>query len=313
MKIWCVASPPIGRLDAKIFSPLASIRLRCLEIIPELIKLGSKVTLVTTDQLEDRLENGDHRGCDVCIVYKILTDISEELDVIKSAGARVIVDITEHLEENRRSSAFVLAIFAHADLVTVSAPGLGTLLGSMTSSPVRLIFDSIEGPGALEPRAIPTDTLNLLWFGRSGNLNPLYDFVTRYEPGLEMIRLKLRIVTDVDGVAIDRLKGKIQTETLDWSPHVLRDQFAWSHAAIFPTSGAKIEIAKSTNRVQQTLWECRLPICEIKNGYGKMLEFGLFGDRLEAILASVVTKWSSLSRLVEAGRLEVEQNLARLH
>ena len=308
MNIWCVAAPPFGRLDGEMFSPLASIRLRCLEIIPELVKLGNQVTLVPTDQLSDRLANGDHRACDLCIVHKTLVDISQELRIIKDAGARIIVDVTEHPRENRRSARFALAILPFADLVSVSSSRLKTVLESLTSAPIRVIFDCIEGPSGTESAPKPTDSLNLLWFGRSVNLEPLYQFIHRYDPGQQTARPILRVVTDVDGVARDRLDGTIETEPLEWSPRTLRDQLAWSHAVIFPSNGAEIERAKSTNRVQQTLWARRLPVGEFTEGYGGFLKFGLFGAPLETRLTTIVDDWDALGGRVNAGWREVRRN-----
>ena len=305
MNIWCIASPPFGKLNGGLFSPLASIRLRCLEVAPELVRLGHEVTLVPANNLADKIALNEHENPDVVIVYKVLEDICDQLAQIRAAGKRIIVDITEHVLANTRSGDNSKKIVEYGDVVTVSSLKLRDLLGSITKQPVHFIEDCVEGPMATVPAKKPSDMLNLLWFGRSVNLDPLYEFLSDPKSSIALPPTKLRIVTDSDGVDVRRLGKNLDVELLEWSPAALRDQLAWSHAAVFPSAPSELYQSKSSNRLQQTLWQRRLPIGVSKDGYSDFLEFGLFGDRLEDILLKVIPEWDVLMTRVDAGWQEV--------
>lgn len=291
-----------------MFSPLASVRLRCLEIIPPLAQLGHQISLVPTDQLSERLAKGDHQDVDICIVYKTLVDCAEQLTVLKNVGTRIIVDVTEHLGENRVSGAFTRSLLPLADRVTVSSEGLAGLLRPIVECPVSLIEDCVEGPKLSQKADRPTNDLKLLWFGRSGNLGPLNDFLERWLPNHETIPVIFRVVTDLQNLDGGAKRAGIQY--LDWSPALMREQFSWCHAAIFPASSVEIDRVKSTNRIQQALWSRRLPVGEHRDGVGDLARFGLFGESIEAVLPRIAAEWDDLEARVEAGWQEMEHRFA---
>lgn len=308
MRIWCVLSPPLGKLDGKLFSPLASIRLRCLEIAPALAATGHSIKLVLATELKEQMNVPTSDACDLLIIYKVLSDISEEVRQIRECNVPVILDVTEHIFDNEISGPFYVKMLPHADLVTVSSRKLKDLVSALVKKPVAFIPDSVEGPGSKLRPEKPTGALNLLWFGRSSSATPLYQFLARWERVSGHPRIKLHIVSDIQNLTMPEAQSGVEIRLFEWSPSTVDTCLSWSHAVLFPSGDEEVTQLKSANRVQQTLWNSRLPVGDMIESYQDFAGFALFGQPISQNLHRLWSDWDEIYQRVSGGYTMVENN-----
>ncbi len=181
---WLCAVPARSLLDLEQ-SNLASVRLRTTVGIRAALSLGDKSVLS---------DGRETRPSQVVVVSKLdyVTDPTrperwlKRLHHLKTGGARVIVDYTDHhMATESPAAGFYREAIALSDTVVASSNRLCEHIAVHTGREAVMIDDPIEV--ALQmPAARNNQTRTALWFGHATNLPYLFDFlVNRYESHAE--------------------------------------------------------------------------------------------------------------------------------
>ena len=171
MRVFLLAPHPLGKLDGRIFSSLASVRLRCLEIAPHLAKLGHNLKLVIDRDVPAMVRDGSFFEADTYINFKTTFNLGPYLGNAANLGKAVIVDICDNVFTGP-DAAVHESLLTFATLATAPTQELAALI-TARQTPTLVIPDCLEGMGTEEPAGFPDGPVRLLWFGRRSNAAPL--------------------------------------------------------------------------------------------------------------------------------------------
>jgi glycosyltransferase involved in cell wall biosynthesis len=259
MFICQIADSPFGKLDGKLFSPIASVRLRALQIAPELARLNCRVNVVPVETVNDRIREGHFFDADIFVLQKMLHDVSPLLDQIMAANKPIVVDVCDDIASAPHLRDFYPNLLKRADIVTASSETLATRLKEFTGAEIIAIPDSVELQKG-HPRAPQGNRLELIWFGRSSNIHPLVEALPGLQELAQETKVSLTIVSDLPDSLLAYIRqqaGKIRVNTEEWSPTTLGTALERADIAILPLSSSASDKAKSSNRLQEALWAGR--------------------------------------------------------
>lgn len=282
-----MAHKPFGKYRGKLFSPLASVRLRALEISPFLAKLGNRVRIVPFEDAAEAKRDGRLLEADVYVIHKALYDMSALLEELRGAGKHVVVDVCDDVLALPHLRSFYPDMLRYADVVTTSSEGLATILRPAIDVPVHFVSDCVELARGAPATGTSSAEVRLLWFGNSANLQPMADQL----PGLADLARRtpcaLEVMCDVTP-EVSTVFGKhwepLAITLTPWSPDGLEAALARCDFVLLPSSNAPGMSSKSANRLQETLWSGRLPIAHPVGSYAPFAEAAILaGDLSTAI------------------------------
>ncbi|MGQ9369810.1 methyltransferase domain-containing protein [Azospirillum sp. ST 5-10] len=308
MIIHHLAPGPFAKYRGKIFSPLASVRLRGLAVAPHLARLGHKVKVVPTDGIVEAMRRDDFLDADLYLVHKTLYDLSSVLDVLRDAGKRVVVDVCDNIAAAPHLMAHYPSMLERADAVTVSSEALAELVGEVATVPVVQVPDCVElarGEPAFPASASP---VRLLWFGRSGNAAPLLSLMSDLTALARETPCRLEVVCDAtDGFAsaLERAKGSLAVDLTPWSPEALEGALLRCHAVLLPSSDEPAMATKSANRLQEALWAGRIPVAHPTRSHQAFRDSAVVTSDLVDGLRWVLAHGDAVLERIAAGQAAV--------
>ncbi|HEY0835140.1 MAG TPA: hypothetical protein VGE72_14645, partial [Azospirillum sp.] len=298
MIIHHLAHKPFAKYRGKLFSPLASLRLRALEPAPFLARLGHKVKIVPIEDIPDAVRRGTFFDADLYVVHKTFLDLGPVLDDLRARGKRVVVDVCDHVFALPQLSGHYPAMLRRADLVTASSEALAELVRDTAGVPTAYVPDCVELPRG-EPvlPADPPETLRLLWFGRSDNAGPLLAALPALAAFAGERPCHLEVVCDPTPAltaALAQPDGPLRTELTPWSPEAVEAGLAACHAVLLPSSDEPSVAVKSANRLQEALWAGRMPVAHALRSYRPFADSAIVADDLVAGLRWALNHWPEL-------------------
>lgn len=305
-----LAHKPFGKYRGKLFSPLASIRLRALEVSPALVGLGHRVRLVPFEDAVEAERRETLYDADAYIVHKALFDVSPLLENLQAAGKRVVLDVCDDVLAHPHLRSYYPRLLRQADFVTASSPALAERLAPLARGPVLHVPDCVEltrGEAALPE---PSSPLRLLWFGQSANLGPLLGQFERLDALAARRATTLDVVCDVTPELRDALASRprrLGVELVDWSPEALEAALMRCHFAVLPSSGEAGMATKSANRLQETLWGGRMPVAHRVDSYAPFADAAILTDDIADGIERALADPADTVRRIALGQSLIEQ------
>lgn len=307
MFICQIADSPFGKLDGKLFSPIASVRLRALQIAPELARLNCSVNVVPIETVNDRISEGRFFDADIFVLQKMLHDVSPLLDQIMVANKPIVVNVCDDIASAPHLRDFYPNLLKRADIVTASSESLASRLKEFTSAEIIVIPDSVELQKG-HARAPEGDRLELIWFGRSSNIHPLMEVLPSLQDLAWGAELGLTIVSDLPDSLLSDIRqraGKILIKNEEWSPATLSTALERTDIAILPLSDSVSDMAKSSNRLQEALWAGRCVVATENPSNAVFSDSAFLSDDIaEGIRAALADKGETLRR-IELGQQSI--------
>ncbi|MBP2316535.1 hypothetical protein [Azospirillum soli] len=229
MNLLWILSGNLEHRNGRLFSPLGSHRLRCLDPAAALARRGHRIALAQAETLAGKLDSSELRAADAVIVAKQFADIAPLLSAVKERGPLVVVDLCDDvlgLDHLRETYAGMLEV---ADAFTAASSVLVDRIRPGRTTPVALVPDCVEGkaqPPAFD--AGPGRPLRLLWFGQPGNLDALDKAISDLGRRLTEFTPTLTIVTWLSPDVAERFPKRrdgLSIRCLPWSPEVMRGAF----------------------------------------------------------------------------------------
>ena len=264
MNLLWILSGSLEHRGGRLFSPLGSHRLRCLEPAAALARRGHRIALVQAETLAGKLDSPELRAADAVIVAKQFSDIAPLLRAVRERGPLVVLDLCDDVLRLDHLRGFYAGMLETADAFTAASSVLADRIRAGRTAPVSVVPDCVEGeaqPPAFE--AEPGRPLRLLWFGQPANLDALDSVLPELGGRLAELSPTLTIVTQLSPTVAERCakrRDSLSIRCLPWSPEVMRGALWDCDLVIVPSASAEDKLAKSSNRVATALWAGRLPV-----------------------------------------------------
>lgn len=311
MLVFMIIPGPIGRLDGRIFSPLASVRLRCLEVAPYLVQLGHRIRPILDSDVATMVRDGSFRDADAYINFKTTYNFAPWFADLVDLGKPVIADICDNVFTGPDADAHN-ALLNVVTMATTPTNSLGEIIRDR-GVPVSVIPDCLEGSGS-ELSVPPLGReLRLLWFGRRKNSAPLLASLAGIEAAFAERPLQLTVVCDEPDLLVNdvrRRAPRIATDGEEWSPRVVSDALAKCHAVLTPTSDDPEFVTKSPNRLTHALWHNRPVATQDFPGLGALKEFVAVADDMAAALQALIDDWPKTLARTQRGKAHVQSTVS---
>lgn len=268
MKVLWLLSDRYVSTETVHLSHLASSRYRCANFLP------LPDAEVTVQPLSNHL--GNYSDYDAVVIGKFFNGKIPALAGLISKQTRLLLDCCD-ISKSVNSGAFAAAA-KHAHHVVSGSHFIKDFLHRQHGIESTVIPDCINSP--IVPY-VPTNTLNLLWFGHGANIAPLIaemPAITRSYPG------KLRIVSNTTVKDAD---------CRPWSINEVKESLAWADVALLPKGDSVYYQAKGLNRYYEAIaaavWPAGTPLA-------KGIDFFL-GKRKPAVPAIIAHEQDDLRKL----------------
>ena len=196
MKVHWLLPFNIGDVNQLKEVNLASIRLRLGTIIQNInsnveISVGENIAISPDILIIGKLKSTSNKSIRFWI---------EKIKLAKQNGAKIVIDYTDnHLYLNDFFyRPFYEELITHADEAVVSSNLLKSQLGNLFKKPITVIEDAIE-ISAITPKKKNSNSLNILWFGHSSNIDYLVKFVNSWN--YLNNKITLHILSNEEGLA----------------------------------------------------------------------------------------------------------------
>jgi|TARA_Y100000294_G_scaffold155555_2_gene155899 hypothetical protein len=282
MKIsWFATGIEEGRLEG-FRSDRASTRFRCLIPARAIQAMGHQVNIFQSDALTDPYLLSDDDFGDAVVFIKSFVPIDEILAERARRLDRLVVydycdlDFLEPgLMEHRRN----MTELAHRCVAT--APYLAAAVAeALNVETPTVISDPYEGPGGV-PHFSPRDgDLRLLWFGHVNNLQDLFDQVVALADFGREFPLSLNVFSQpVNGIdnafsrTNEKFSGRLTLRHTPWSLEGTWRALAECDLVIIPSADNEKKMAKSPNRVVESIHNGRFVVANPVDVYWEYSDF----------------------------------------
>lgn len=305
---------PISRHNGQLHSDLASTRYRIIIPALQLARRGHAINLghiapTSTAEIDPATVPDD-----VVVFAKTLFPPAINLArKLRARGARIAFDLCDNYFNHDlhgtdyREAALELA--ALADVVITSTPTLQEQIRKYTGRDATIISDPVEGPRA-EPRC-PTAPARLraLWFGHPSNWNTVVEALPELAALAATRPLELTLITrqsDDVGASfpklVEKFGGVLPMTFKHWHADILWPELAACDLVIIPSLRNEFHVAKSPNRVVESLWAGRPVIAHPLPSYLPFSDYAYIGRSLsEGILATLADP-AATCRRIDAGQ-----------
>lgn len=243
-------------------------------------------------------------GADAVILGKLTTrpiefehvakQAFELVAALKARGVKVIADFSDDNFAHPQVGPFHHSLANAVDALIASTTELANVLGAITSAPVAVVTDPVEGRRG-EPYVhnksgvMPRGPLRLLWYGHHRNLDTLQVGMPQLEGIASATPFSLVLISTPSKGA----ENIAAQATGAWRSRGSECLFRpWSNYAVFAAlreCGAVIipsnphdprKIVKSPNRFTEAIWAGRFVVAHPLPSYDALAEFGWVGENL---------------------------------
>ena len=316
MRILFLTMAPLKQGPSGATSDLASARYRVLIPAQHLARRGHSVQVMSLPAGDIPREALDAQA-DVAIFGKSFDASNERLAAhLRSRGMRVIVDYCDdHFEHAVHGAHFRRLAEAATDLVA-STDVLAESIKRHTGREARVITDPVEGPRGtprFEPR-LPA--LRVMWFGHPTNLVSVIDKAPELEALARRMPVEFTLVTE-RSADVERLAGgiaallpdRLTVRLLPWTVEGTWKMLEQSDVVWIPVANEGAKMAKSPNRLLESMWAGRLVVADAVPAYRPFEDLMPLGLGLE----NGVLRALADTKAVEQRLRDAQRRVARSH
>lgn len=316
MRILFLTMAPLRQGPAGATSDIASARYRVLIPAQHLARRGHAIQVMS-------LRPGDlppealNAQADVAIFAKSFSAANEQLAThLRGRGIRVIADYCDDHFDHPEHGPHFRRMAEIADGLVASTAVLAGAIRRHTGREARVITDPVEGPRGtprFEPR-LPA--LRVVWFGHPTNLVSVIDKADELKALAQRMPVQFTLVTErnpsVEGLASGiaaLLPDRLQVQLLPWSLEGTWKALEGCDVVWIPVANEEGKMAKSPNRLLETMWAGRLVVADRMPAYEPFDDLMPLGQGLEAGVAKALAD----PRGVQARLREAQRRIARSH
>ena len=313
MKVaWVTQEADLEMRPEGLHSDMASIRYRAIIPARELIARGHRASVV-----------GLTRGCFGSVVEKIgdsdrvvfiknyyEPECTEQMvQELRARRVKTLFDLTDDRFESR-NGLHLQRMLEQVDSVVTASPMLQELAKQRAGKEARIVSDPYEGKRGEATWSPQGPRLKALWFGHGSNLGSLRQVL----PSLLQVGKKnpidLRIVTKgIEGVEREckefnrKYRHALALRFAEWSIAETWNSLAAADFVIIPAQAEKRwTLAKSPNRIIESLWAGRFVVAHPIPSYMEFTNCAWLGDDLAEGIAWMVDHGSLIAERIRSAQ-----------
>lgn len=287
--LWITPKPELVLRNGKIASNIAGVRYRALIPAHILGASGHEASVRGLDK--DALDELRLRiaASDVIVFrrhYEDPASMEALLEETAALGKKTVFDLSDD-RLNGRVGPHLRRMIAHAGAVVTTSPALRQKVKDACGKEAFVIGDPFEGVRG-EPRFAPGARLKALWFGHPVNFDSLKQALPALLEACKKQPIDLRIVTGlIGGIEHDckqfnaTYRGRLSLRYAPWSPEETWRSLSDADFVLIPylQDHARF-LAKSPNRMIESLWAGRFVVAQPIPSYMEFGEWAWIGDDL---------------------------------
>jgi hypothetical protein len=312
--VWVTVATDLIGTAATVDSKVASVRYRALMPAVGLRALGHDAVVIGHDR--DALEQSRRAIADADVVvfrrnYEDPECIESLLGETAAAGIKTVFDLSDD-RLHGRVGPHLRRMVELAGAVVTTSDSLRAKISEEYGKDAFVIGDPFEGPRG-EPRWQPGPRLKVLWFGHPVNLPSLEQSLPALLQACRKKPMDLRIVTErVDG---------IERQCKDFNSknrNLLSMRFAeWSHAETWRSlveadfvvipyiAGHPRSLAKSPNRIIESLWAGRFVVAQPIPSYLEFSEWAWIGEDIAGGISWMIDNPAAIAPRIAAAQQHI--------
>ncbi|MFZ5561539.1 MAG: glycosyltransferase [Pseudomonadota bacterium] len=311
--LWFVSA--ISQEGGQLTSPLASVRLRCIEPLKGMQQLGEKLNVrLAVLGPNMQLDPAFLATCDAAIIGKTMADLTPLLDVLERLRVPIVVDICDDPYEKEHLKAAYEKLIRRADLICAASGYLAGKVRAASGKDVRIIDDVVEydaQTAITTPR--PGSRLRLCWFGQASNLPPLLDQLAALA-SLGFATVQIDIATNITPAVADRVKSAagslpgLELVLHAWSREVVPQIISRSDIVLIPVASREWAKAKTANRLMTALQLGRPCVAGVIPSYQEFADYVCLDNDMAAGVQALLTQWEAQPGKIRQGQAYIRES-----
>lgn len=289
--VWVTVPTDLVETASGVDSKVASVRYRALMPAAGLRVLGHDAVVIGHDRNSMERSRLAITGADV-VVFRRNYDEPEcfesLLEETAAAGIKTVFDLSDD-RFHGRVGPHLRHMVELAGAVVTTSDSLRAKIRDEYGKDAFVIGDPIEGPRG-EPRWQPGSRLKVLWFGHPVNLPSLEQCLPALLQACRKKPMDLRIVTErVDGIERQckdfnsKNRNLLSMRFAEWSNAETWRSLAEADFVVIPyIAGHPRSLAKSPNRIIESLWAGRFVVAQPIPSYLEFSEWAWIGEDIAA-------------------------------
>lgn len=329
--LWFVAN--LARRKTAIYSPVPSVRLRCLMPAHRLTEMHPdwQINVVNLGEIKPSdFELLD--SADVAIFGKVFFDHQPLYEYLSSQRIPIVMDLCDDIYHFAHLSEAYQLITQYHSKTVVSCAALeaeyrqhgGAIKGGNDSIEpnVSQISDCVEGERCqprVESFAAKTD-LNCLWYGIPHNLNFLIYDLPNFKK-LSHYKIHIKILTSIDEEVEQWLESAkkqyspgITFEVLKWDFDLQFEALQQCDVVLVPSAENQVFRVKTANRVITALWAGKPCVAYPLPSYQQFQPYiPIHKSTAEGILELIATPTKQVNQNIEAAQQLIADQYSLQH
>ncbi len=296
--VWVTPKLDLREGAEGIYSRIASTRYRALIPAKALTALGHQASVIGLDRdcfesVCDQIVGSD------CVVFRKNYDEAEctaqMLRKVQTLGVKTLFDISDDRFQ-QGPGPHLRHMIAQVDSVVTASPALQQIVKQYTGKDSSVVGDPFEGARG-EPRWSPDSArLKALWFGHGSNIDGLQRAFPALLQAGKKNPIDLRIVTKgIDGIERDckvfnsKHRAAVTLRYAAWSLAETWSSLAATDFVVIPSNqDEQWTLAKSPNRIIESLWAGRFVVAHPIPSYMEFKQWAWLDDDLAAGIAWMI-------------------------
>ncbi len=310
--VWVTPKDDLQPGPEGVSSRLASVRYRAIIPAGELFSRGHQAQVIGLnrecfDSVRDQISAADR------VVFRknyYEPECSEQmLREMRARGVKTLFDLSDDRLLEWHGS-HLQRMIDQVDAVVTASPMLQQIVRRHANKDSLVVGDPFEGPKG-EARWSPHGPrLKALWFGHPTNLESLYEALPPLFQAGKRKAIDLRILTErVDGIerackeSNSKHRHALSMRFAEWSLAETWNSLAATDFVIIPSKpDDRRLLAKSSNRIIESLWAGRFVVAHPIPSYVEFKDWAWIGEDLAEGIAWMVENGSLLADRVRAAQ-----------
>lgn len=312
--VWVTVPADLIETASGVDSKVASVRYRALMPAAGLRALGHDVVVIGHDRKSMERSRQAITGADVVVFRRNYDEpdcVESLLDETASAGIKTAFDLSDD-RFHGRVGPHLRRMVELAGAVVTTSDSLRTKIRDEYGKDAFVIGDPIEGPRG-EPRWQPGPRLKALWFGHPVNLPSLEQCLPALLQAGRKKPMDLRIVTErVDGIERQckdfnsKNRNLLSMRFAEWSSAETWRSLAEADLVVIPyIAGHPRSLAKSPNRIIESLWAGRFVVAQPIPSYLEFGEWAWIGEDLSAGISWMLDHPEMIQTRIASAQLHI--------
>jgi glycosyltransferase involved in cell wall biosynthesis len=296
--VWVTPKLDLREGAEGIYSRIASTRYRALIPARALAARGHEATVAGLDQACFDSVQEQIAGADFVVFRKNYDDAQcteQMLEKTRGLGVKTLFDVSDDRFRGD-PGPHLRHMIAGVDTVVTASPLLQEIVKQHTGRDSVFVGDPYEGARA-EPRWAPKGArLQALWFGHGSNFDSLQQAIPALVGAGKKKPIDLRVVTKgIDGIERDfkafnsKYRNALTLRYAEWSAAETWSSLATADFVVIPAKPDELwTLAKSPNRIIESLWAGRFVVGHPIPSYMEFKEWAWLGEDLAQGIAWMV-------------------------